>query len=546
VLIDNCLLIGGNKVSKKLGVRSTIYALLIIVSLVYLVPTFSNKLPEWWLKFLPKEKIKLGLDLQGGMQLILEVDTIKAIEAEVETAIEDIKDELRSEKIRYLDLKGNGPTGIELTLIRDEDMTSFEAFMNSMYTDYIMEKGGKTGKGQVVHMKMKQAAIQQVMKTATDQALETIRNRIDQFGVNEPYITTQADNRILIQLPGLKDPDRAIKLIGKTAQLEFKLVDEENNVNDAIAGNMPAGDEVLYQVAVDPETGKTEKNPYLLKKRTSLTGKYITDARVKLDSQYGEPYVLLSFDRRGARIFEKITGENIEKRLAIVLDNNVHSAPVIKDRISGGTAVIENIGNTDEARDLAIVLRAGALPAPVKILEQRLVGPSLGQDSIDQGINAMILGGVLVVLFMIAYYGLSGLIAVFALALNTLLIVAGLAAFSATLTLPGLAGIILSIGMAVDANVLIYERIREELRIGKTLRGAVETGYERATITIFDSNLTTLITAVILFQFGTGPVKGFAVTLTIGLIANFITAVYVTRVIFDYLVINLNWKKMSI
>ena len=532
--------------SKKLGVRSAIYALLIIVSLVYLVPTFSNKLPEWWSKFLPKEKIKLGLDLQGGMQLILEVDTIKAIEAEVETAIEDIKDELRSEKIRYLDLKGNGPTGIELTLIRDEDMTSFEAFMNSVYTDYSMEKGGKTEKGQVVHMKMKQTAIQQVMKTATDQALETIRNRIDQFGVNEPYITTQADNRILIQLPGLKDPDRAIKLIGKTAQLEFKLVDEENNVNDALAGKMPAGDEVLYRIKADPETGRTEKEPYLLKKRTSLTGKYITDASVKLDSQYGDPYVSLYFDRRGARIFEKITGENIEKRLAIVLDDNVHSAPVIRDRISGGKAVIENIGSTDEARDLAIVLRAGALPAPVKILEQRLVGPSLGQDSIDQGINAMILGGALVVLFMIAYYGLSGFIAVFALALNTLLIVAGLAAFSATLTLPGLAGIILSIGMAVDANVLIYERIREELRNGKTLRGAVETGYERATITIFDSNLTTLITAVILFQFGTGSVKGFAVTLTIGLIANFITAVYVTRVIFDYLVINLNWKKMSI
>jgi preprotein translocase subunit SecD len=533
-------------VSKKLGVQGAIYAVLIIVSLVYLVPTFSNKLPEWWSSFLPKEKVKLGLDLQGGMQLVLEVDTIKAIEAEVETAIEDIKDELRNEKIRYLDLKSNGPTGIELTLIRDEDITPFENLMNANYTDYLVEQGEKTEKGRVVRMAMQQSAIDNMMKMATDQALETIRNRIDQFGVNEPYITTQAGNRILIQLPGLKDPDRAIKLIGKTAQLEFKLVDEENNVNDAVAGNMPAGDEVLYQVTVDHETGKTEKNPYLLKKRTSLTGKYITEASVKLDSQYGEPYVLLSFDRRGARVFERITGENIEKRLAIVLDDNVHSAPVIKDRISGGTAVIENIGSTDEARDLAIVLRAGALPAPVEILEQRTVGPSLGQDSIEQGINAMILGGVLVVLFMIVYYGLSGFIAVFALVLNTLLIAAGLAAFGATLTLPGLAGIILSIGMAVDANVLIYERIREEMRLGKTLRGAVETGYERATITIFDSNLTTLITAVILFQFGTGPVKGFAVTLTIGLIANFITAVYITRVIFDYLVINLNWKKISI
>ena len=532
--------------SNKLGVRSAIYAVLIIVSLVYLVPTFSNKLPEWWLKFLPKEKIKLGLDLQGGMQLILEVDTIKAIEAEIETAVEDIKDELRNEKIRYLDLKRNGSTGIELTFIRDEDITSFENLMNANYPDYVVEHGDRTEQGRAIRMVMQQSAIDNMMKMATDQALETIRNRIDQFGVNEPYITTQADNRVLIQLPGLKDPDRAIKLIGKTAQLEFKLVDEANNVNDALAGKMPAGDEVLYEIAFDPQTGKSEKIPYLLKKRSSLTGKYITDAGVKLDSQYGEPYVSLTFDRRGARIFEKITGENIQKRLAIVLDDSVYSAPVIVDRITGGKAVIENIGSTDEARDLAIVLRAGALPAPVKILEQRLVGPSLGQDSIEQGINAMILGGALVVLFMIVYYGLSGFIAVFALVLNTILIAAGLAGFGATLTLPGLAGIILSIGMAVDANVLIYERIREELRIGKTLRGAVETGYERATITIFDSNLTTLITAVILFQFGTGPVKGFAVTLSIGLIANFITAVYVTRIIFDYLVINLNWKKMSI
>jgi preprotein translocase subunit SecD len=536
----------GYKVSKKLGIQIAIYAGLLIIALIYLVPTFSTELPEWWSKFLPMEKVKLGLDLQGGMQLVLEVDTIKAIEAEVETAIEDIKDELRNQKIRYLDLKSNGSTGIDLTLIRDEDMTSFEAFINSMYSDYTMEKGEKTEKGQVFHMKMKQTAIQQVMKTATDQALETIRNRIDQFGVSEPDITAQQNNRIMIQLPGIKDPDRAIKLIGKTAQLEFKLVDEDNNVNDALAGKMPAGDEILYRIKADPETGRTEKEPYLLKKRTSLTGKYITDANVKLSSRYGEPYVALSFDRRGARIFEKITGENIEKRLAIVLDDNVYSAPVIRDKISGGKAVIENIGSTDEARDMAIVLRAGALPAPVNILEQRTVGPSLGKDSISQGINAMVLGGALVVLFMIVYYGLSGFIAIFALVLNIIFILATLAPLGLTLTLPGLAGMILTIGMSVDANVLIYERIREELRVGKSLRTAIEAGYERATVCIVDSNLTTIITALVLYQFGTGPVKGFAVTLGIGLVANFITAVYVTRVIFDYLVINLKLKKISI
>jgi preprotein translocase subunit SecD len=262
--------------------------------------------------------------------------------------------------------------------------------------------------------------------------------------------------------------------------------------------------------------------------------------------EYGVPVVNVYFDKKGARIFKDITTANVNKDLAIVLDNNVVMAPNIDEPIPDGSAVIKGGFTAEQANDLRIKLKAGALPASVNIMEQRTVGPSLGQDSIEQGINAMILGGALVILFMIVYYGLSGLIAVFALFLNIVIIMAGLAFFEATLTLPGLAGMILTIGMAVDANVLIYERIREELRIGKTLRTAVEAGYDRATITIFDSNLTTLITAVILFQFGTGPVRGFAVTLAIGIIANFLTAVYVTRIVFDYLVINLNWKKISI
>ncbi len=247
--------------SKKLGLQGAIYAVLTIVALIYLVPTFSKELPEWWSNILPKEKVKLGLDLQGGMQLVLEVEATKAVESELETVMEDIKDELRNHKIRYLDLKRNGTKGIDLTLIRDEDLASFEALRNSMYSDYDMEKGEKTEKGQVIHMNMKQTAIQSIMKTATDQALETIRNRIDQFGVSEPDITAQQNNRILVQLPGIKDPDRAIKLIGKTAQLEFKLVDEANSVEDAIKGNIPAGDEILYQVTVDSQIGRTQKDP---------------------------------------------------------------------------------------------------------------------------------------------------------------------------------------------------------------------------------------------------------------------------------------------
>jgi len=535
-------------VSKNIGLRSAIFAVLTIVALVYLVPTFSKELPTWWSKvsILPQEKVKLGLDLQGGMQLVLQVEGEKALEAELERVADDIKDELRSEKIKYSDIKRNSANGIDLTFLSDQDVTSFETLKNSLYSEYDMVKGEKTENGQVVHLNMTQTAIKNLNKSWTEQAKETIRNRMDQYGLSEMLITTQVEkNQILIQMPGLKDSDRAISLIGATAQLEFKLVDEENSVEEALKGNIPAGDEILYLIEKDSKTGRTEKTPILLKKRTSLTGSYITDAKISLSQTKGYT-VDLTLDKKGARIFENLTAANVNKRLAIVLDDVVVMAPNISEKIPSGKAEITGGFSSDEAEDLRIKLKAGALPADVTIQEQRSVGASLGQDSIDQGINAMILGGALVVLFMIVYYGFSGLIAVFALILNTVIIMAGLAAFGATLTLPGLAGMILTIGMAVDANVLIYERMREEMRIGKTLRAAVEAGYEKATICIFDSNLTTLITAVVLFQFGTGPVKGFAVTLTIGIIANFITAVYVTRVIFDYLVINLNWKKISI
>jgi preprotein translocase subunit SecD len=286
--------------------------------------------------------------------------------------------------------------------------------------------------------------------------------------------------------------------------------------------------------------------PYLLKKRAPLTGESLTDARVQIDSQYGDPYVSISFDARGSRLFERITGENVGKRLAIVLDNTVYSAPVIRDKIGGGKAQITGNFTMEEAKDLAIVLRAGALPAPVRILEERTIGPSLGHDSIRMGLNSALVGGLLTILLVALYYKLSGLIADLALLLNIPLMMAGLAFFGATLTLPGIAGIILTIGMAVDANVLIFERIREEMRLGKPPRAAIEAGYNRAIVTILDSNVTTFIAALVLFQFGTGPIKGFAVTLSIGLLASFYTAVYFTRIIFDYLYIEKKWKTISI
>ena len=530
---------------KNLGWRAIIGLFLILAAFIYLVPTITNKMPAWWTNILPSDKIHLGLDLQGGMHLVLEVQSQKAVESHLEGIVEELKHDLRKNRLHYLDLKRQGTQKIVITLIRSEDADTFAEMVKNNYPDFELaltsQDKGQPSFNLVLHKK----AVTRLEKMAVDQALETIRNRIDQFGVSEPDIRPQENDRILIQLPGIKDPKRAIALIGKTALLEFKLVDDDHSVQDALKGNIPPGDEILYQYGINPKTGLRKKTPYLLKKRVLITGQYITDARVQIN-RYNEPYVSLSFNSRGARLFEKVTGENIKKKLAIVLDNKINSAPVIQDRIAGGRAQITGRYTMEEARDLAIVLRAGALPAPVKIIEERTVGPSLGKDSIEKGRNSMIIGGILVVVFMMVYYSLSGIIADFALLLNILFIMAGLAFFGATLTLPGIAGMILTIGMAVDANVLIYERIREESRLGKPPRSAIEGGYGKALVTILDANVTTLIAALVLFQFGTGPVRGFAVTLSIGIISSMFTAIFITRIVFDYLYIQKKMKKISI
>ena len=531
---------------KNLKWRAAVVLVLILLAFLYLTPSLSKTLPGWWSSFLPSDKIHLGLDLQGGVHLVLEVEVNKAIESQLERTVDDLRQDLRKNKIRYVDIHRIGVQGVALTCMREQDPKEIEKLVETNYPDYRLETGKVSETGILFQLILNTRAKDHFVRMATEQALETIRNRVDQFGVTEPDIRPQPNNRILVQLPGIKDPQRAIQLIGKTALLEFKLVDEENSLEEALRGTVPPGDEILYGTSYDPKTGRKTNVPYLLKKRSPLTGDSLTDARVQIDSQYGEPYVSISFDARGARVFERITGENVGKRLAIVLDDNVYSAPVIRDRIAGGRAQITGRFTMDEAKDLAIVLRAGALPAPVKILEERTVGPSLGQDSINQGFRSALIGGLIVVVFMALYYSLSGLIADLALALNLLLIMAGLAFFGATLTLPGVAGIILTIGMAVDANVLIFERIREEMRLGKPPRASIDAGYARATVTILDSNLTTLIAALVLFQVGTGPVKGFAVTLSIGLVANFITAVFCTRILFDYLYVLRRWEKISI
>ncbi len=522
---------------QKLKWRLLIVLAVFITAGVYVLPTIIT---NWW----PHKKINLGLDLQGGMHLVLEVDTQQAVESTIERIAHDLRSDLKKKDISHKGIRvDNARISIELN---DKDAESFKKLMDADYRDLRMEPKHSDNQSLVYQLDFPEVETLRIKKMAVEQALETIRNRIDQFGVSEPDIRIQGDNRILIQLPGIKDTHRAKELIGKTALLEFKLVDEDHDLDSALKNGPPPGSTILYEEKDDPKTGRKIKNPFLIKKRTSLTGATLTDAKVQIDAQYNEPYVSIKFDNKGARDFAKVTEENIKKRLAIVLDNNVYSAPVIQDKISGGEARITGNFSMEEAHDLAIVLRAGALPAPVNILEERTVGPSLGADSINQGLLSMCVGGFLVVVLVMVYYKFAGFIADVALFLNLFLIAAGLAAFQATLTLPGIAGIILTIGMAVDGNVLIYERIREELKLGKTPRAAVDIGYSRATLTILDANITTLISAVVLFQFGTGPVKGFAVTLSLGVIASMFTAIVMTRLAFDYMILNRNPKKLSI
>ncbi|MFA6129577.1 MAG: protein translocase subunit SecD [Candidatus Omnitrophota bacterium] len=378
---------------------------------------------------------------------------------------------------------------------------------------------------------------------ACDRAVEVIRNRIDEFGVRETSIQKQGEDEIVVQLPGVSDRERAIDIIGKTAMLEFKIVsDDSAKLKDALAGTVPDGYELKYTL--------DENEPLLLDKKAELVGDALTGAEVRFDqSQFNEPIVSLKFNAAGAKKFSEVTAANVGKRLAIVLDGKVQSAPRIREAIPSGEAVITGRFDAQQAQDLALILRVGALPAPMHIEEERTVGPLLGQDSINKGVKACMVGCALVFIFMLGYYLLAGFISDIALLLNLIIILGGLGLLpalfpgvSATLTLPGIAGIALSLGMAVDANVLINERIREEIAMGRVLRTAISNGYSRAFSAIFDSNLTTLIAAFLLFQFGTGPIRGFAVTLTIGLLASMFTAIVVTKVIFEIL-LNLGWIK---
>ncbi len=526
---------------------STLIKLVIIVVVIavfgsYTLPTFLGKQKARQLpSYMPKDKINLGLDLKGGMYLVLGVETNKAVFAVLSRVAANLKKQFLNAKIAYDKIYVDKNNVITISLVDSNDKDrALDLIANNLPNYKIISDGLP------IKIKLKDAIEQKIKKEAVNQAINVIRNRVDQFGVAEPTIVKSGENHIVVELPGIKDANRAVRLIGKTARLELHLVDDSVSIDDALNGKLPPDDEILYEIKRDPTTGEVSKIPFVVKKDVVLTGNMITNATVRFGGTLNQPYVAFELNSQGARIFANFTASHIGKRLAIVLDNVVYSAPVIQSRIGGGRGQITGGFTLQQAHDLAIVLRSGSLPAPVKVLQKVTIGPSLGKISIEKGTKAMIFGSLAVILFMIFYYRLSGLLADFAMAANVLIILGALAMFNATLTLPGLAGIALTIGMAVDANVLIYERIREELLIGRSIYDAVETGYARAFITIFDANITTLIVALVLYQFGSGPVKGFAVTMSIGLLANMFTAVTFTKTIFEIVLDKFKPKKLSI
>ncbi|MGO9570776.1 MAG: protein translocase subunit SecD [Desulfomonilaceae bacterium] len=520
--------------TQNLQWRIILIGVVLAVSAFLVYPSLGP-VPPFWAKYLPNNPVRLGLDLQGGLYLVLEVQADMAVEAVVDQSVSEASALMKDEKIRYNDIQRTSSTSLSVYLKDADQAGLFDEKVLDKLQNFKKASASQTDKGFEVQLQMDQKTAETLKQRAVRQAVDTIRNRVDAFGVAEPDVVIQGVDRIVVQLPGLKeDINRAIDIIKKTARLEFKLVDENGDLSAALKGDVPAGDEILYQVERSA-AGTTSRKPLLIKKQILMTGDSITDAKVQ-PGHMGGMIVHMDFNRAGGTQFERITGEHVRERLAIILDNRVYSAPVIKDRISGGSAIIEGTFSPEEASDLALVLRAGSLPAPVKILENRTVGPSLGEDSIRLGRNAILLGIILIAIGMALYYKWSGLVADVALISNLLLIMGVMVSpgLRATLTLPGLAGVALTIGMAIDANVLIFERVREELRAGKSPKAALDNGYTKAFMTILDTHVTNILAALPLIQFGTGPIKGFAVTLCIGLVISLFTAFFITRTIFDY------------
>lgn len=493
-----------------------------VLGLAFSLPNFLpdktlRAIPDW----LPNQQVNLGLDLRGGSHLLLRVEVEAVIDEYLEGLVDTIRVELRGARIRYQNLGIQG-SGVNVTIPNEDKLEEARDLLRRVDPDSEFSVEGNR-----IRLALTDQLVTERTTSAVQQSIEIVRRRIDETGVREPTIQRQGEDRILVQVPGLDDPERLKRLLGETAKLTFHLLDQDNSVQSAMAGRVPPGS--TLRPSANESDGQGNPRMYLVEKRVMLSGESLVDAQPNFDQRTNEPIVSFRFDSAGAKRFGDITTKHVGEPFAIVLDGEVISAPVIREPIVGGSGQISGGFTTQEAQDLALLLRAGALPAPLQILEERTVGPGLGQDSIEAGKIASIVGLIAVIVFMGLYYGQFGLYADVALAVNMILILGALSVLQATLTLPGIAGIVLTIGMAVDANVLIFERMREEVRLGRTPISAVDAGYSRALTTIVDANVTTLIAAVLLYVFGSGPVRGFAVTLAIGIVTSMFTAIMLTR-----------------
>jgi len=508
----------------KWKIFSIVGACLIFVLLA--IPSFlsentRNSLPNW----LPKHAVNLGLDLQGGSDLLLEVDFPAYEREQLSKLVDDIRTKFRAEKIGYkgLDLSQNSV----VFSLRDDVAKNPDFDIKKILTSINPDLAISDNAAQEYTVSFSEKSLKIARLRVLEQSLEIINRRVNESGTKEPIIQRQGDTRILLQVPGLSNPEHLKELLGRTAKMTFHMVDETATYDDVERGIAPAGSRILLGDDKSADGKKTRK--YVIQSRVMLSGDMLTDAHTVFDGQSGEPVVSFRFNNSGAQKFADITSQNVGKPFAIVLDNKVITAPVIRSPIIGGSGQISGNFTVESANDLSLLLRAGALPAPLKVIEERSVGPSLGADSIHAGAIASIIGIGLVVAFMIVFYGLFGFFADVAMIINAFMTIALLALFDATLTLPGIAGIVLTVGMAVDANVLIYERMREEIRNGKSPHNAVSDGFKMAFGTIFDGHITVLVAALLLYYFGTGTVKGFAVTLAVGILCSLFTAVLVTR-----------------
>jgi preprotein translocase subunit SecD len=495
--------------------------ILCLAAVVYAAPNLVSReitrpLMDQYSRWVPVYPVNLGLDLQGGSYLLLGVDVNVAMKDRLSTLVDAARAELQKERIGYLGLAVKGEDAIGFSLRESAASEKMRDVKNAIDRELVLEQTGDE-----VTLRLPETALLRYKLQIIEQSIEIVRRRIDETGTREPLIQRSGDDRILLQLPGVSDPEQIKRLLGQTAKMTFHLVDE----NATLGGGMTAPPGYVSL----PDRDDTSRR-VVIRKQPSLSGETLTDAQASVNPTTGQPAVHFRFDAMGARRFAEITKENVGQQFAIVLDNQVITAPVIREPITGGSGQIDGNFTVQGANELSLLLRAGALPAPLTVLEERTVGPGLGQDAVDAGKISGIVGFALVVVFMIMSYGRWGVYASIALTLNVAMLFAALSLLGATLTLPGIAGIVLTIGMAVDANVLIYERVREELRNGRTVLSAFDTGYSKAMAAIVDSNLTTIIAGLILFMLGSGPVKGFAVTLTLGIVTSMFSAIMVTRI----------------